>query len=433
MLAAFGLIVLVGVFRTIVPLAGSESAGLLIIMTTIPFMVYEALMLRLAAKRMAVARPLSPSLRRLSSVLECVFPVCLMATLIIMTAVNPYTILVSPGYAIIMIVIALAPLQLDPSQSVTTGVTGTLGYLALVIFVLLGTDEPSPHPTAMYFTLTLMLAVATAAITFVTIQVRHYVIGAVREVETRRQHDQMRRDLELARDIQRGLLPDTTPSLPGYDFAAMSRAAELAGGDYYDWQLVREGRLVISIADVTGHGVGPALVTAACRAYMRAVMGDKHTLEDIVARVNRLLHEDLSTGRFVTFALIDIDSSTHEGVFLSAGHGPTMWLNGNDGSVKSIDSQGLPFGIVAEQDWDEAYLVAFGLDDIVVLFSDGFFESANSDGTQFGLKRLQELVRAHRHESAQAILQRMDDEVVGWIGEQPQQDDMTAVVIKRIK
>ncbi len=432
MLVAFSSFVILGFFRCFVPVAGAERAGPLIIGLTIPYLIFEFLSRRMVGQRMADGRRMPVLVQRITSVIECSFPLAGIVLLILLTEFNPYTLLVSPAYAMILIIMALSPLQLDPGRSLVTGITGTMGYLAIVIFVVLGSDLPNPHPTAMYFMLTAMLGIATVAITFVTIQVRQYVIGTVRELETRRRNERMQHDLELARDIQRGLLPDFTPAMPGYDMAAMSRAAELAGGDYYDWQIISEGRIVITLADVTGHGVGPALVTAACRAYVRAMVGHNPDPLAIISRVNHLLHDDLSSGRFVTFALIDLDTSTHQGIFLSAGHGPSLWMQGGDGSANSIDAQGLPLGIVSDQDWDDAYRVDFKPTDVLVLFSDGFFETLNGEGKAFGLERLQEIIRKNRHDSAAQILQQMDEAIIEWQGDLPQQDDITAIVIKRL-
>ena len=113
----------------------------------------------------------------------------------------------------------------------------------------------------MYFNLAIMLLLATVAAVFVAGQVRTYVAAAVREMQTRREHDRLERDLEIAGEIQQGLLPPAMPQLEHYQFAAVCRSAEQTGGDYFDWQEISRQRVVFSVGDVTGHGVGPALVT----------------------------------------------------------------------------------------------------------------------------------------------------------------------------
>jgi hypothetical protein len=159
----------------------------------------------------------------------------------------------------------------------THGVFAAVGYAALVAWALLAGDpsQASPHPPAMYVNLVVMVGIATAVAVFVARQIQGYVEAAVREMEIRRQRDQLKRDLEIASEIQQRLLPRAMPNLAGYDFAAVSRPADETGGDYYDWQEISRDRVVLSLADVTGHGVGPALVTAACRAYVRVILGKK--------------------------------------------------------------------------------------------------------------------------------------------------------------
>jgi serine phosphatase RsbU (regulator of sigma subunit) len=276
-----------------------------------------------------------------------------------------------------------------------------------------------------------MLGLATAVANFMSRQVGGYVAAAVREVEVRRQRDRLRHDLEIAREIQQRLLPNSLPDFTGYQFAAVSRPADQTGGDYYDWQEICPHRAVFSLGDVTGHGVGPALVTAACRAYVRAILGNEPVPATVLERVNKLLHADLTEGRFVTLALVDLNAETNEVRLLSAGHGPTLYVRGSDGDVKQIDSQGLPLGLY-EDGMLEAP-VQFHLDpgDLVVLCSDGFFEPSNVSGEEFGLDRLTRVISEHRHEPPTRIVAAMEHAVCRFLNTAPQPDDMTAFIIKR--
>ena len=118
----------------------------------------------------------------------------------------------------------------------------------------------------------------------------------------------MEEDLELARDIQRGLLPTTTPAIPGFEICGWNLAADQTGGDFFDWLELNDGRTIFTLADVAGHGIGPALIVAVCRAYMRAsASASRVELADAVRRVNDLMHADMPAGRFVTAAVGIID------------------------------------------------------------------------------------------------------------------------------
>ena len=119
-------------------------------------------------------------------------------------------------------------------------------------------------------------------------------------------------DLDIARNIQRGLLPTTKPELPGFEISGWSQSANKTGGDYYDWQQLPDGRFLVSLADVSGHGIGPALVAAVCRAYARAsITSDGQDLSRFVQRLNDLLVEDLPEGRFVTYVGVLLDPKTN--------------------------------------------------------------------------------------------------------------------------
>src|SRR5205814_6172642 len=104
-------------------------------------------------------------------------------------------------------------------------------------------------------------------------EIRKQVEAALREAATRRQLESVEHDLALARSIQQSLLPNMTPEIEGFEIAGWNQPADQTGGDYYDWQVLPNGTVVAELADVTGHGIGPALLAAVCRAYARASFG----------------------------------------------------------------------------------------------------------------------------------------------------------------
>ena len=422
---------LVGIGRTAFPFPGTADLGPLVIGISLVYIAMELLMLRQLRKAIANNASTRGAAWRTHAIAECLFPVLGMWLIIATTTINPFSLLASAGYAFIIVIIALSVLRLDPKGVALTGGAGTIGYALLVVYSIFKTDGETDNPM-LFVNLTGMLVIATVAITFVTSSVRGYVLIAVREMETRRQRDQLQRDLDLASEIQRSLLPATMPVLPGYTLAAMSRPADQAGGDYYDWQASAENRIVISLADVTGHGIGPALVTtAACRAYLRACVHSASPMAAVIQSVNKLLFEDMRAGRFVTLALLELDPVANTAIYLSAGHAPTLHVNGMTGEIGSLDAQGVPLGLMEDSIIDEAVSLDFAPGDLLVLFTDGFYEWANTVNEQFGLERLKEVVILNRGETAQAILERLDDTVRAFVANSRQPDDMTAVVIKR--
>ncbi len=239
-------------------------------------------------------------------------------------------------------------------------------------------------------------------------------------------------DLSIAREIQRGLLPVEVPPLPGYDLAGWSRAADETGGDYYDWQLLPNGRVAITLADVTGHGIGPALVTAVCRAYARASFPDESDVCKVLGRINRLLCEDLQAERFVTFVGAIVDPATHSIRMLSAGHGPLFHYDAAADQVHQYNAHDIPMGLfpdISHGPPSEFHAVP---GDMLVLITDGFFEWAGPSGEQYGTARLAQAIHQARALTAREIIDHLVADVTQFAAGTKQMDDLTVVVLKRV-
>lgn len=260
-------------------------------------------------------------------------------------------------------------------------------------------------------------------------KLREHVERLAEEEASRRK---LERDLEIAREIQRGLLPARHPELPGYDVAGWTRSADQTGGDYYDWQSLPDGTIVISLADVTGHGIGPALVTAACRAYARASFSQSPNLDGALNQINSLLYEDLQGGRFVTYVAALINPKIHQIQILSAGHGPLLIFQTASGQVLEMNAHHIPLGITFDSTHGPPSAIQLSSGDMVMFITDGFFEWANPAGELYGLERLNATIRAVHDRSSREIIERILDDVLHFADGTKQLDDLTAVVIKRI-
>ena len=140
------------------------------------------------------------------------------------------------------------------------------------------------------------------------------------------------------------------------------------------------------------------------------------------------LHRDIPEGKFVTLVLIDLDAESHRARLLSAGHGPTFVVRDSNGDVRTLGSQGMPLGLTEDQMMDGPIETSLEPGDLVVAVSDGFFEWADAADEAFGLERLQEVIRINRHLSAEEILAAMERAVADFVGNLPQQDDVTGLV-----
>ena len=251
-------------------------------------------------------------------------------------------------------------------------------------------------------------------------------------IKTRQKLDKIESDLDIARQIQRGLLPTAIPNAPGFEIEGWSQPADQTGGDYFDWMELPDGGTLITLADVTGHGIGPALIVAVCRAYMRAATVNVGVaLEQAISRVNDLLQKDMPTGRFVTAAVGVLRPADNEMTLISAGHGPLLFYRAASRSVESWVADDLPLGIAASLTFDAPRRVRFEPGDALVLATDGFFEWPNGHGEQYGTKRLEAFVAAHAHEKPADFIQELHADVVAHASGEVQPDDLTVVIVKR--
>jgi serine phosphatase RsbU (regulator of sigma subunit) len=244
--------------------------------------------------------------------------------------------------------------------------------------------------------------------------------------------DKIERDLDIAREIQRGLLPQRNPDVPNYEIMGWSRPADQTGGDYFDWMPLPDGRILVAIADVSGHGIGPALIAAVCRAYIRgASLGIDMALASAIERVNELLHLDIPEDRFVTAAVAVLNPDDDELTLVSAGQAPLFFYRAATKDVENWPADDLPLGIAGGMKLNQARTVEFQMGDTLILPTDGFFEWQNDAGEQYGIKRLGEFVQTHAHEPSEQFVAGLHADVIRHAKGIDQTDDITIVVIKR--
>ncbi len=278
------------------------------------------------------------------------------------------------------------------------------------------------------------LQLAGGAVIIVALVVGWIAVARVVDqgMKARQKLDKIERDLDIARQIQRGLLPTKIPNTPGFEIEGWSQPADQTGGDYFDWMELPDGATLITLADVTGHGIGPALIVAVCRAYMRAATVDLGVaLEQAVSRVNDLLQVDLPSGRFVTAAVGVLRPDMHEMMLISAGQAPLLFYHAATRKVDMWAADDLPLGIAPSITFETARRVRFEPGDALILATDGFFEWANDSGEQYGTQRLEAFVRAHGHEPPKTFIKTLHEDVVAHASGSTQPDDLTVVVMKR--
>jgi phosphoserine phosphatase len=240
----------------------------------------------------------------------------------------------------------------------------------------------------------------------------------------------LRREMELAKEIQEALIPQQPPAIPGIECIGWTQPASITGGDCFDlWQLA-DGRLGIFLADASGHGIGPALVVSQARALVRSMCDLEPDPSKLLARVNHRLWDDLETGRFVTAFIGILDPQTGDLSWSSAGHGPILIRSDPDRPVQAFDALAPPLGIVEDFRPDAAPRVRLSKHGSIYVISDGIFEAVGETGGEFGVNRVIEILS-----SANCGIQRQLDElrtsVKQWQGKSEALDDQTIVIARR--
>ncbi len=247
------------------------------------------------------------------------------------------------------------------------------------------------------------------------------------EIERQR----MEEELSVGRRIQLSLLPQACPDSPGWQFAASYRAAREVSGDFYDFFEAPDdpARLRVVIGDVTGKGVPAALMMAFSRALIRAESTSGRNPAEVLERVNRAIALNRSQLLLTAFYAA-LDTRSGRMTFASGGHDWPLWLKAATGECLELETHGVVLGAL-----DEIPLVDHAIDlapgDLVVCFTDGVTEAWNSEGQMFDLERLRAVVKASRHAGAQRVLTAIVEAVEGFVGDTPQSDDLTVVVVKR--
>lgn len=218
--------------------------------------------------------------------------------------------------------------------------------------------------------------------------------------------------------------------LEGFELAGWNRSADETGGDYFDWLTLPDGRVAISMGDVSGHGIGPALIVAVCRAYFRASASSGEGLAAIVDRVNGLLRADLPPDRFITLVAGLLDPATASLELFSAGHGPILFYEAARGVVHSAPADDIPLGVARGLD-GLARTIRFAPGDMLALITDGLHEWASPSGEHYGLERLSAALHRHAALAPDALIAALCAEVEVFAAGTEQQDDLTAVVLKR--
>jgi serine phosphatase RsbU (regulator of sigma subunit) len=261
----------------------------------------------------------------------------------------------------------------------------------------------------------------------------------------------MKRDLEIAKDIQAWLLPGAPLQIPGYQIAYATRPANTVAGDYYDVILrpgrrssrassgdqgggqsedPSEDRILFVVADVAGKSIPAAMLMATFQASLRTLSTSGVALAELVAGVNRYACSNSAGGnRFTTAFLAELDAATGDVVYINAGHNVPI-LRRKSGTVERLEVGGIPVGILADSPY-QVGTTRLERGDWLVIFTDGVVEAVNGKDEEYGEAALLRLVDRESGSAPAELLRSLLTELDAYVGNTPQHDDITCLLLKR--
>lgn len=263
------------------------------------------------------------------------------------------------------------------------------------------------------------------------------MVGTIQNITERKrtelellEKERMNKELAIGESIQLSMLPKVLPELDGWQFSAYYQAANQVGGDFYDIFPLSDGKFGFVIADISGKGIPAALFMTLSKAIVRLTAFIGHSARSTLTRSNIIIFNEFQTNEFLTicYAILDPENGFLE--FANAGHNHPLWYSSESGRVKEMIAKGIPLGIFKHILIDEK-TVEIKPGDILVFYTDGLTESTNIHGDYFGERRLRRQIKLNADKSAKDIIDNLMDTCKDFVGDNPQADDITLVVIKR--
>ncbi len=237
------------------------------------------------------------------------------------------------------------------------------------------------------------------------------------------------KELGLARSIQRGLLPEEPPVVPGFDIAVLSDPCYAVGGDYYDFLNLGPQSLLLVIADVEGKGISSALVMSNLQATLRALVMHLHSLEVLAFSLNEMLYNNTRPGKYLSLFLGLVDTRRNVMHYINAGHVPPVLVRAGSGEVKLLEEGGTVIGLFPQSDYTRGS-VKLSAGDVLACCTDGILEIADEQNEEYGIDRFAACVRRNRTKGAQNIVDAVFSEVASYSTASMNVDDKVLMVMK---
>ena len=298
-------------------------------------------------------------------------------------------------------------------------------------------DYPCHGPDGMHFYY--VRAIRVAEQEPIRVVVSHEDITALKLAEEtvrkrEKERDRLRHSLELAREVQQILLPKDNPGIAGLDVAGKSMYCDETGGDYYDFIELKENdneKLGVVVGDVAGHGISAALLMATVRSALRQRLASPGSISQVIADVNNQLVGDFAeSGQFATLFYLAADPSRRAIEWVRAGHDPAICYDPAADKFIELDGFGMALGVEKDSQYEENRHTDFSRGSIIVLGTDGIWETRNESGRMFGRPALYDVIRKHSAAGADDIMEVTFEQIKKFSKASELEDDLTLVVIK---
>lgn len=289
------------------------------------------------------------------------------------------------------------------------------------VFGIIYADSPTSQSTFTSEHLNILTTLASVA----SIRVENASL-----IDERINRERMERELELATEIQQRFQPDGPPTLEGYDFQGISFSCYEIGGDYYDFIPRHDGTMLVALGDVSGKGTSASLLMSSLHAAIHAQVAAKTPLPELVKAVNVYLANNTPTNRFITLFVAELDPATGNLTYINAGHNSPL-IGRADGSLELVESGGLPLGLMDFAEYDTGH-AQLNPGDVLFIYSDGVSEANNINEDEFGMDRLQNVIRTNVGRSASGIRDKVEAALSEFTGTAAPNDDITLVIVKRV-
>jgi len=260
-----------------------------------------------------------------------------------------------------------------------------------------------------------------------------YTLVSIKDIQTEIDRAHLVKELEIAWDVQKSLLPGSNPAIPGFDIAADCKPAKEVGGDYYDFIVPAKDKLALIIGDVSGKGTSASFYMTLTKGYIQATIDENMTPKEILVKVNELLLNTISKKLFVTLFIALLDVKTKKVVCARAGHNPAFHFSKKKDKTVSIKPGGIALGLRKSTPFTEAITeeeIQLEKGDWLVLYTDGFTEARNAGAWEFGEDRFIQAIGENLDKCAGDMVDSMFSQVEIFTGTAGRHDDMTMVAIK---